>query len=457
MVGIPGIIPTHPLTAVPGAVYGRVPSGREHVTAPTQRTEFTRFLGAHGLANLGDGILLLAVPWLVSLATRDPLTLAAADAVLTLPWLVASVPAGVLIDRVASRGALVVRVSTAQAVAMAALAGLVWAWELGRIDDTPFLVSLLGAVALVGCAEVIRDLANHTLVPVLAPTDLTRANGRMGAVEAAANQFAGGPVGGLALAIAAVAPFALNAGLFTVATVLLVSIPRLRSTHHAAEPETAGVWRRVGAGFVTFNRSRLVRAFTAVICLSNGLDAVVFATFVFYAQEVLGVGAATLGALYALGALGAIIGGVAVDRLIGLLGEGPAVLAGMVAKCGFFAVVVWAPSPAVIGVTMLLNGLALGPINALSRAVRQAVIPASLLGRVTSVHRLLAWGVLPVGSMVGGVLVAAALTWVDRGSALRVPAAVALVAAMGVAVGVARSLPTARIRAALDTDTPIDP
>lgn len=424
------------------------------MTSP-RSSDFTRFLGAHGLANLGDGVLLLAVPWLVSLATRDPLVLATADAMLTLPWLIAAVPAGVLVDRVASRGRLVVRVSAGQALGMAALAGLVWAWDAGRVGSTPFLVILMATTALVGCIEVIRDLTNHTLVPlVIESNELTRANGRMGAVEVAANQFAGGPVGGVLLGMAAAAPFVLNATLFTLGAILVASVPRLLITRGSDVPVTVprwGMWAEAKEGFGTFNRIRIVRSFTVMICASNGLDAAVFATFVFYAQEVLGISAAALGTAYAAGALGAIVGGVAVDRIVGWIGEGPAVLMGIMSKVLLFGAIVAAPSTVAIALVMAACGLALGPVNALSRAVRQAVVPDARLGRVTAVHRLLAWGVLPLGSIAGGLAVTLSISLFDlpRELALRVPAAGALIVGVMVSVVAARSLTTTRIRRAL--------
>jgi hypothetical protein len=47
-------------------------------------------------------------------------------------------------------------------------------------------------------------------------------------------------------------------------------------------------------------------------------------------------------------------------------------------------------------------GVAIGNVTTLS--LRQRITPAHLLGRVGSTFRLLIWGVIPIGALVGGLL-----------------------------------------------------
>src|SRR5947208_1732236 len=58
---------------------------------------------AGALTNLGDGFTVLALPWLATLMTRDPVAIAAVAAAARLPWLLFAVPAGVIIDRTDQR------------------------------------------------------------------------------------------------------------------------------------------------------------------------------------------------------------------------------------------------------------------------------------------------------------------------------------------------------------------
>ena len=54
-------------------------------------------------------------------------------------------------------------------------------------------------------------------------------------------------------------------------------------------------------------------------------------------------------------------------------------------------------------------------------ALRQTIIPDQLLGRVNSVYRFFAWGMMPIGSLLGGVIVAVAEPGLGRITALRIP------------------------------------
>ena len=75
-------------------------------------------------------------------------------------------------------------------------------------------------------------------------------------------------------------------------------------------------------------------------------------------------------------------------------------------------------------------------------SLRQAVIPDHLLGRVNSVYRFFGWGMIPVGGLIGGVLVAVLDGPLSREWALRVPWIVAGVAQLVVALVVVRSFTT---------------
>jgi MFS family permease len=66
--------------------------------------------------------------------------------------------------------------------------------------------------------------------------------------------------------------------------------------------------------------------------------------------------------------------------------------------------------------------------NVITVSLRQTIIPDHLLGRVNSVYRFFGWGMMPIGSILGGVIVWVAGKHVDRGMALRWPFFVVAVA-----------------------------
>ena len=60
---------------------------------------YVKLFWASTISNLGDGIGLIAYPWLASAVTRDPLLISLVVVVQRLPWLLFSLPAGVITDR----------------------------------------------------------------------------------------------------------------------------------------------------------------------------------------------------------------------------------------------------------------------------------------------------------------------------------------------------------------------
>ena len=72
--------------------------------------------------------------------------------------------------------------------------------------------------------------------------------------------------------------------------------------------------------------------------------------------------------------------------------------------------------------------------NVITVSFRQSVIPDRLLGRVNSVYRFFGWGAIPIGGLLGGLLVAALDGPFSREVALRAPWIIAGVAQLVLAV-----------------------
>src|SRR5918995_3684115 len=60
---------------------------------------YRKLFAASTVSNLGDGISIIAYPWLASAITRSPLLIALVAVAQRLPWLLFSLPAGVITDR----------------------------------------------------------------------------------------------------------------------------------------------------------------------------------------------------------------------------------------------------------------------------------------------------------------------------------------------------------------------
>ena len=60
---------------------------------------YFKLFSASAISNLGDGVALIAYPWLASAVTRNPILIALVAVAQRLPWLVFTLPAGVITDR----------------------------------------------------------------------------------------------------------------------------------------------------------------------------------------------------------------------------------------------------------------------------------------------------------------------------------------------------------------------
>ncbi len=393
---------------------------------------YWRLFVASIISNLGDGVAQIAYPWLASAVTRSPLLLALIAVVQRLPWLVFSLPAGVITDRVDRRKLIVsmdvFRFVLTGLVAVAVLAGQSELPTAADIDSgsfstgpTIYLALLYVAALLFGMAEVLRDNAAQTILPaIVEPEGLEKANGNLWSAEMVANTFVGPPLGGLLIGVAFAVPFFLDAGTFAVAAGLIFLMSGEFRAKKAKQEKIA--WRaEISEGFGWLWRHPLLRPMAIVLGLMNGLGQVGFATIVLYAQEILAIDATTFGLLGTGAALGGVLGGVFGPRVSRALGSGPSLYLTMIAGV-FTAAVIGVTSEWLVAWAMFFVAVFAGTLwNVITVSLRQTIIPDELLGRVNSVYRFFGWGMIPIGALLGGVIVAGAELFVSRDVALRTP------------------------------------
>lgn len=419
---------------------------------------YRKILAANIVSNLGDGVSGVAYPWLASAITRNPMLIAAVAIAQRLPWLVFTLPAGVITDRVDRRRAMVA-MDSARAVVTALVALMVFV-EQGSLPAPDALAGVVGtrwvvygavllATFLLGMAEVLRDNSAQTILPaVVAAENLERANGQMWSAESVANTFVGPPLGSLLLAAAFALPFFLDAASFFAAAALVATVP---GTFRAARPDKAmrTDWSdelREGVRWLWAND--LLRQMAIILGVMNAASMVSGATFVLFAQEVLDIGPFVFALVGMGGAVGAIIGGAVAPMLSRRLGSGTClriVLAGSVVVGLAMASTSWWPVACVLFAFAATLGIVW---NVITVSLRQAIIPEHLLGRVNSVYRFFGLGMMPVGAAIGGLVVLAVGSFAGRDVALRATWVVYALANAVMFLVARTRLTTARIEAA---------
>jgi MFS family permease len=257
---------------------------------------------------------------------------------------------------------------------------------------------------------------------IVAPEHLERANGRMWSIESVANQFIGPPIGSLLLLVAFSVPFFIDATSFFVAAALVALIPgSFRVQHPDREPGAKSVsWRadlKEGVRWLWGNH--LLRSMAIILGLMNMASNLSGAMFVLFAQDVLHITPLTFTVMGFGFAIGAVVGGYAAPWLSRTLGSGTC-LALTLGSAAVTQTLVGLSSWWPLTALFFAVGTTLGSTwNVITVSLRQTIIPPHLLGRVNSVYRFFAWGMMPVGALFGGVLVSVAGRFVGHEMALR--------------------------------------
>ncbi|MGR3513941.1 MAG: MFS transporter [Paracoccaceae bacterium] len=388
----------------------------------------TRFIASSGLANLADGIAVVVWAWLASLLTRDPLLIAALPVVLRLPWFLFAIPAGLVTDRV-DRRLLILAMDGVRALAFTVVGAAIWltlplapAPETGLAHPGLFAVLALSAV-VIGVAEVFRDNAAQTIMPSLVPHErLEAANGRLWSVELVGNALLGPAVGAFLIAAFLPLPFLLNAVAFAVGAWLVLSITGQYRPVQSAQRN----WRHeFFEGWNFLKNAPVLKLLAVSTGVWNLLHQMIVIALVLHVQENLGLGAPAYGMILAAGAIGGIAGGVVGVRVVERLGRGRSAQLMTLLSAISFAAIPFAPNAWALAVLFVFSEFTGIIWNTVSVSYRQRIIPDALLGRVNSLYRLLAWGMMPIGLALSGVLTRLAEGPLPRDTALIVPFVVA--------------------------------
>ena len=313
----------------------------------------------------------------------------------TLPYLLLSVPAGVLADRGLRRRLM----AGAEALRALALAGVLTLTHAGLL--TLPLLALCGFVG--ACGTVAYSVTAPALVPALVPAHaLAEANGRIELARTLA--FAGGPAlaGALVGWTGGTPAFGVAAALSIAAVVLLSGV------REPARPPVAS--RRVlhdvcdGATFV-FGHP-LLRPIFLTQLVFNTAAFVLQAVYVPYAVHRLGLSALGVGLTLATYGVGMVVGALLAPRIMRVVPFGLVIVLGPIAGLAAGLVMVltlWVGTGWLAAFSFFLLGA--GPIVwVISTAtLRQTVTPAELLGRASALS-MTATGARPIGAALGALL-----------------------------------------------------
>jgi predicted MFS family arabinose efflux permease len=154
-------------------------------------------------------------------------------------------------------------------------------------------------------------------------------------------------------------------------------------------------------------RWRSLAAYVAVFNFGTGMTGPLFLV---YAVRRLDLSPAALGLVFMLGNIGWLVGAVIARRVTELIGLGRTLaLGGAIGGAPLF---LWPLAPHDLAILFLvtsgvLTSFGIVLFNIPGITLYQTLVPEHILGRMNASRRWLVWGVIPLGSLIGGVLAAA--------------------------------------------------
>ncbi|HEX5416573.1 MAG TPA: MFS transporter [Chloroflexota bacterium] len=371
-----------------------------------RRGDFLKLWLATTVSLLGSEFTGLAIPLIAVLTLgATPAQMGFLDAARYLPFLLIGLFAGVWADRHRKRPILI----GADLCRALLLLSIPAAAVLGALT----LLQLYLVILLVGGLSVFFDVAYQAYLPALVERDqLGEANGKLESGRSGA-KLIGPALAGIVIQIVS-APLAIVLDVSSfVASAVFLGIVR-QSEADATGKSRAPLLAEAREGLSVVFGDPVLRSIVGCTASLNFFIMAVNALYVLYATRGLGVTPGSLGLILGLGNAGTLAGALVTGRVARRLGFGRLLIiaSGLIAA-GHVPILLATRANAVpvltAGYVIFCFASMLYGITSVS--VRQALIPLHLQGRAAASSRVLIYGIIPLGGIVGGLAGQSLGTW----------------------------------------------
>lgn len=361
---------------------------------------FNRLWAGSIISNLADGVLIAAAPLLAITLTDSTVLISVIGAMVMLPWLLFAMPIGVMVDRVDRRFIL----AGSNAIRSAVIGILALGIASGHVTIYWLIISAF----VIGVCEVATDTTAQSLIPqILDEQHYEKGNSRLQISETVIQGFIGSPLSGFLYALAIWLPFFINSIGYAVATLLALSIPiqylqdvRLESANEKKPHFIEDI--KFGIKYLYDHKvlRRLVITTASIgVCYSAAT-----ATMVLFIIKELDLAPRYFGVILTIQGLGALLGAIVAPKASKRFGRSIMMTLGITGSSVLILIQGFSPNIYIFVALATLGGFSIAQWNILLMATYQTIIPNELYGRIHGTRRTLVWGLMPIGSLVGGVL-----------------------------------------------------
>lgn len=348
------------------------------------------------VSTVGTRVTSIAFPLLVLAVTHSPAKAGIVGFAQTLPFMLLYLPAGAFIDRW-NRKRVMLACDAGRAVALGSIAITV---ALGWLSMAQVIV-----VALIeGTLFVLFDLAEGAALPQLVTEEQLPTAIAQNQAKTQGADLVGQPLGGVLFSTARLLPFLVDAVTYLFSFIALLFIRRPFQQPRARQPTRLRT--EIAEGLLWVWRQPFLRVAVGVIGGINLVFNALTLVLIVRAKE-LGASPALIGAMFAFLGAGGLLGSFVapwVQRSFGARRVVVTVGWLWVAQIGVLALL---PNALSLGVVAGVGSFAGPAFNVVVNSHVYRVTPDRLLGRVRSAARLVAWGSIPLGALVGGFLASA--------------------------------------------------
>jgi len=358
--------------------------------------DFTLLWSSQVISTVGTRVTSVAYPLLVLLLTGSPALAGVVGFAQTLPFLLLYLPGGAWVDRWDRRRTMVIcevgRMIALGSIAVTALVGGVHAVTIPQLVAVAFVE---------GSLFVLFDLCEGAELPRLVPAGQLPTAVAWNQARTQGADLVGQPLGGLLFAIAPALPFAFDSLSYLVSGGAVAAI---RTRLQGERTPTADRLRtRIAEGVRFVRRSAYLREMVVIVGWMNLVFNGAFLVLIVRAQ-LLGGSPGQIGLMLAAYGLGGILGAIAAPAVQRRL-PGRVVMVTIAWLWTALGIALaFAPSLVWLAVLVFVLNLFGAPYNVVIAARMYQLVPEEIFGRVRSVSRIVAWGTIPVGTLLGGLL-----------------------------------------------------
>jgi len=267
----------------------------------------------------------------------------------------------------------------------------------------------LYAVALVvGVFNVFFGISYQSYLPALIDrADLVEGNSKL-EVSRSTAQLAGPAIAGFAIQwIGAAVAILIDAVSYFVSA---VSLWLIKKPEPQPSPATVsgrtGFWHEMWEGIQVVIHNPTLWKIAGCTATANLGSNMAFAVELIFMYRYLHLAPGLVGIVFAVGAVGGLLGAIATAGVVKRLGVGVTLLVSILGG-GLLAATPLAAqtnAPVFLSALFFFEFLIGAPYNITQVSLRQAITPDRVQGRMNATMRTIVWGTIPIGSVVGGIL-----------------------------------------------------